>query len=63
MVRNLEKIVKLETPIDLSEMAIQSMNVCPTLVDLDLTDIECFAESGPIVHVNLGLDQIEELEE
>jgi hypothetical protein len=63
MVRDLEKLVKLEHPADLSEMAIKSMNVCPTLLNLDLTDIECFAEPGPIVHVDLGLDQIEELEE
>ncbi len=63
MVRNLEKLVKLQRPTDLSEMAINSMNVCPPLVNLDLTNIECFAESGPIVHVDLGLDQIEELEE
>ena len=63
MVRNLEKLVKLQRPTDLSEMAINSMNVCPPLVKLDLTNIECFAESGQIVHVDLGLDQIEELEE
>ena len=63
MVRNLEKIVKLERPTDLSEMAIKSMNVCPTLTNLDLTNIECFAKPGPVVHVDLGLDQIEELEE
>ena len=62
MVRNLEKLVKLQRPTDLSEMAINSLNVCPPLVKLELTNIECFAESGPIVHVDLGLDQIEELE-
>ena len=63
MVRNLEKLVKLQRPTDLSEMAINSMNVCPRLVKLDLTNIESLAESGPIVIVDLELDQIEELEE
>jgi hypothetical protein len=63
VVRNLEKLVKLERPADLSEMAMQSIDTCPTLIKLDLTNIEPFTEAGPIVHVDLGLDQIEELEE
>ena len=63
MVRNLEKIVKLERPADLSEMTIKSIDTCPTLIKLDLTNIEHYTEVGPIVHVDLGLDQIEEPEE
>ena len=63
MVRNLEKIVKLERPADLSEMTIKSIDTCPTLIKLDLTNIEPYIEAGPIVHVDLGLDQIEEPEE
>ena len=63
MVRNLEKLVKLERPTDLSEMAIKSIDTCSTLIKLDLTNIEAYTEAGPILHVDLGLDQIEELEE
>ncbi len=63
MVRNLEKIVKLERPADLSEMTIKSIDACPTLIKLDLTNIEPYTEAGSIVHVDLGLDQIEEPEE
>ena len=63
MVRNLEKIVKLERPADLSEMTIKSIDTCSTLIKLDLTNIEPYTEAGPIIHVDLGLDQIEEPEE
>ncbi|MFZ7137272.1 MAG: hypothetical protein ACOWW1_02470 [archaeon] len=63
MVRNLEKLVKLQHPTDLSELAIQAIDTCPSLIKLDLTNIEPYTEAGPIVHIDLGLDQIEELEE
>ncbi|MEJ2242943.1 MAG: hypothetical protein P8X87_00150 [Candidatus Bathyarchaeota archaeon] len=62
MVRNLEKLVKLERPTDLSEVTIKSIDNCSPLIKLDLTNIEPYTEAGPIVHVNLGLDQIEEHE-
>ncbi|MDG6221858.1 MAG: hypothetical protein IAX21_06865 [Candidatus Bathyarchaeota archaeon] len=63
MVRNLEKLEKLERPSDLTKMAMESLDICPSFPKLDLTNIECFSDAGPIVYVDFGLDQIEELEE
>lgn len=63
MVRNLEKLIKLQRPADLSEVAIKSMDNCSPLIKLDLANIEPYIEAGPIVHVDLGLDQIEEPED
>jgi len=60
--RNVEKLVKFERPRDLSEMTIKSINACSVLIKLDLTNIEPYTETGPSIHVDLGLDQIEEQE-
>jgi len=61
--RNVEKLVKFERPSDLSEMTIKSIDTCPFLIKLDLPNIEPYTETGPVVHVDLGLDQIEEPED
>jgi len=63
MVRNIEKLIKLECPREISEMKIDTAEVFPTNPKLDLMDMEPCAEQGIMVHVNLGLDQLEEQEE
>jgi len=63
MVRNLEKIIKIHRPTELSEMKLETLEVCPTFPTIDLVNIEPFTETGLAVHVDLGLDQIEEQEE
>jgi hypothetical protein len=63
VVRNIEKLIKIEAPTKLSEMNLETLEVFPTLPKLDLTDIEACIEHGMPVHIDLGLDQLEEQEE
>jgi hypothetical protein len=63
MVRPIEKLIKIEHPRKLSEMKLETLEVCPALPKLDLMDIEPYTEPGIAVHVDLGLDQLEEQEE
>ena len=63
MVRNIEKLLKIERPREISEMKFDTMEVFPTTPKLDLMDIEHCTESGITVHIDLGLDQLEEQEE
>ena len=63
MARNIEKLLKIESPREISEMKFDTMEVFPTTPKLDLMDIEPCTESGITVHIDLGLDQLEEQEE
>ena len=60
MARNIEKIIKIEQPRKLSEMKLNTINAFPEITKLDLMDIEPCTEPGIAVHVDLGLDQLEE---
>ena len=55
MVRPIEKLIKIEHPRKLSEMKLETLEVCPALPKLDLMDIEPYTEPGITVHVDLGL--------
>ena len=64
MVRTIEKLIKIEHPREISEMkTINTVEVFPTIPKLDLMDIEPCTETGIQVHIDLGLDQLEEQEE
>ena len=63
MVRNIEKLIKIEHPMEISEMKLDIIEVFPTTPTLDLMDIEPCIESRITVHIDLGLDQLEEQEE
>ncbi len=63
MVRNIEKLLKIERPREVSEMKLDTIEVFPTTLRLDLMDIEPYTEPGINVHIDLGLDQLEETEE
>jgi hypothetical protein len=65
MARNIEKLIKIERPKEISEMKLDPIEAFPALpkLDLDLENIEPYTEPGLICHINLGLDQIEEQEE
>jgi len=63
MVRTIEKLIKIERPREISEMKFDTMEVFPITPTLDLMDIEPCIESGITVHIDLGLDQLEEQEE
>ncbi len=63
MDRNIEKLIKIEHPKELPEMKLDTIEPFPTIPKLDLANIEPYTEPGITVHVDLGLDQIEEPEE
>ena len=63
MVRNLEKLIKIERPREISEMKLDTIEVFPTIPKLDLMDIERYTDARITCHIDLGLDQLEEQEE
>ena len=63
MVRNIEKLIKIECPRENTERKIETIEKFPKIPQLDLMDIESCIETGIAVHVDLGLDQLEEQEE
>ena len=63
MARNIEKLIKIEHPKEISEMKLDTIEPFPIIPKLDLENIEPYTEPGITVHVDLGLDQIEEPEE
>jgi len=63
VVRNIEKLIKIECQREILERKLDAVETFPTIPALDLMDIESYAEPGITVHVDLGLDQLEEQEE
>ena len=66
MVRNLEKLVKIQCPKPIEEMQEMKLNpieITSTMPTFDLTNIEPYTEPGLPINVDLGLDQLEEMEE
>jgi len=63
MVRNLEKLIKIEHSKEISKMKLDTIEPFSTIPKLDLVDIEPCTQLGITVHVDLSLDQLEEPEE
>jgi hypothetical protein len=63
MVRNIEKIVKIECIKEEPERKLDTIKPFTTISTLNLMNIEPYSESGIPVHFDLGLDQLEEQEE
>lgn len=63
MVRNMEKLVKIECSKEISDRNLNTIKPFTGIPILDLMDIEPLTESGAPVHVDLSLDQLEEQEE
>jgi hypothetical protein len=63
MARNIEKLIKIEHPKEISEMKLDTIEPFPTIPKLDLVNIEPYTEPAITVHVDLCLDQLEEPEE
>lgn len=63
MARNIEKLIKIEHPKEILEMKLSPIETFPTIPNLDLVNIEPCTEPGVKIHVDLGLDQLEEPEE
>jgi hypothetical protein len=63
MARNIEKLLKIESQREVSKLTLDTIEVIPTSLRLDLVDIEPYAEPRVTVNIDLGLDQLEEQEE
>jgi len=60
MARNIEKLIKIEQPRKIPEMKLNTIEAFPAIPKLDLIDIELNTKSEIAVHIELGLDQLEE---
>jgi hypothetical protein len=63
MVRNMEKILKIECPKRVPKLKTEAIEVVPQPLELNLTNIEPYTEPEITVHVDLNLDQLEDPEE
>jgi len=63
MARNIEKLLKMERPEEVPKLTLEPIEVIPTSLRLDLVNIETYTEPQINVHIDLGLDQLEEQEE
>lgn len=63
MVRNVEKLLKIECPKGVPKLKTETIEVVPDTLALDLVNIEPYTEPGITVHIDLELDQLEDPEE
>ncbi len=63
MVRNMEKLLKIECPKRVPKLNSNIIEVVPKTLDLDLINIEPYTEPGTTVRIDLELDQLEDPEE
>ena len=64
MARDVEKLLKVERLGEAPELGVDTCEIIPTTpILLDLVNIEDCTESKMNVHIDLGLDQLEEVEE
>ena len=63
MVRNVEKLLKIECPEGVPKLKTETIEVVPKTVGLDLVDIDPYIEPGITVRIDLDLDQLEDSEE
>ena len=61
MVKNIEKLIKIENPREITKL--DTIEMYPSTPKLDLMDIETHSEESLNCHIELGLDQLEEQEE
>jgi hypothetical protein len=62
MVRDVEKLVKIDCPKKISESKLETVTTFPKIPVIDLMNIESHTEPGISIKVDLALDQIEEQE-
>jgi hypothetical protein len=63
MVRNIEKLLKIESPKRDSKLNPDTIEVAPEIFGVDLINIEPYVEPETTVRIDLELDQLEDLEE
>ncbi len=59
MVRNMEKLLKIECPKRIAKLNPDTIEAAPKILDLNLTNIEPYAEPKTTVCIDLELDQLE----
>lgn len=59
----MNKVLKIECPKRVPKLKTETIEVIPGSLKLNLTNIEPYAEPGIAVHIDLKLDQLEDLEE
>ena len=63
MVRNMEKLLKIECPKGVPKLKAQTIEFVPKSLGLDLINIEPYTEPKVTIHIDLELDQLEDHEE
>lgn len=63
MARDVEKLLKIERLGEAPKLSLDACEIIPTTPILDLVNIEDCTEPKMNVHIDLGLDQLEEGEE
>ena len=63
MARNIEKLLKIKSPREVLKSSLETVEVIPTSLRLDLVDIELYTKPRFTVNIDLGLAQLEEPEE
>jgi len=61
MARNIEKLLKIERPREVTKLTLDK--VIPPSLRLDIVNIEPYTEPKVTVNIDLGLDQLEKPEE
>jgi len=59
----MEKLLKIQRPKRITEMTLDTIEVIPPTLTLELVNIEPCTEPSVTVDIDLGLDQLEETEE
>ena len=63
MARDIEKLLKVERLGEVPKLSLEPCEVISAIPKLDLANIEGVPEPKMNVHIDLGLDQLEEAEE
>jgi len=63
MARDVEKLLKVERLGEVLKLSLEPCEVISAIPKLDLVNIESITEPKMNVHIDLGLDQLEEAEE
>ena len=63
MAREVEKLLKVERLGEVPKLSLETCEVVSAIPKLDLVNIENVTEPKMNVHIDLGLDQLEEAEE
>ena len=63
MARDIDKLLKIERLGEAPKLTVDTYEIIPTAPILDLANIEAHSEPKINMHIDLGLDQLEEQKE